>query len=237
MKKITIVRFITALCAHKIVTLTEMTANDYKRKFHLPSDKVSYIYNSIGEDVIKNRSDYDENSKTILSVGRFSPEKGYDILIDIAEQVFEKYEDWNWVIYGDGDTFSQIKQEIENRDLDNKIILKGQVKDVSKIYRNAAFFVLTSLREGLPLVLLEAKANHIPCLSFDVISGPREIIRNEVDGFLISPYDKEKMIQCIEKLICNDSLRKNMSLEADSNLDLFDEKIIMQKWNALIDQL
>lgn len=236
-KKITMVRYITSVFSKKVITLTKQNAEDYKEKFRLSDKKVDFIYNSIAEEVLNARAEYNAESKIILSVGRFSKEKGYDNLVEVAKKVLKKHEQWKWYIYGDGDTFSEIEQQIKREKLDKQVILKGEVSDVSSIYGQAAMFVLTSYREGLPLVLLEAKANHLPCVSFDIISGPKEIIRDGIDGILIPPYNKEKMAEEIERLICDASLRERMSEKAEENLSKFSEKEIMQQWKQLIEEI
>ncbi|EGG80610.1 hypothetical protein HMPREF9477_00069 [Lachnospiraceae bacterium 2_1_46FAA] len=236
-KKITMVRYMTSIFSKKVITLTKQNAEDYKEKFRLSDKKVDFIYNSITEEVLNNCSEYNSDSKIILSVGRFSKEKGYDILVEVARKVLGKHEDWKWYIYGNGDTFFEIEQQIKKEKLDKQVILKGEVSDVSSIYGQAGIFVLTSYREGLPLVLLEAKANHLPCVSFDIISGPKEIIRDKVDGILVPPYDREKMAETIEKLICDTSLRKKMAEKAEENLSKFSEKEIMKQWKQLIEEL
>lgn len=236
-KKITMVRYLTSIFSKKVITLTKQNAEDYKEKFRLSDKKVGFIYNSISEKILKTRMNYNFESKIILSVGRFSKEKGYDILVEVAKDVLKKHEEWKWYIYGNGDIFPKIEQQIKEEKLDNQLILKGEVSDVSSIYGQAAMFVLTSYREGLPLVLLEAKANHLPCISFDIISGPKEIIRDGIDGFLIQPYEKEKMVKAIEKLINDTSLRKKMSENAEDNLSKFSEEEIMKQWKQLIEEV
>ena len=236
-KKITLIRYLTALLSNKIVTLTRKNALDYISKFKLSNKKVTYIYNSIDDKILKNVREYDTQSKIILSVGRFSPEKQYNVLVEIADSVLKRYLDWKWYIYGDGETFPEIQNKIRLLGLEERIILKGEASDVSKIYAQAAMFVLTSQREGLPLVLLEAKANHLPCISFDIISGPGEIIQDNIDGFLIKPYEKEEMIKAIETLINNKSLRIKMSKSTGNNLEKFSNKTIMEKWETLINTI
>lgn len=236
-RKITLVRFLSAVLAKKVVTLTKSNAEDYRRKFRLPEKKVTYIYNSVSDKVMKNREEYHADSKLILSVGRFSPEKGYDMLVDVAKEVFRDYPDWKWHIYGNGETFGQIEKKIQEEKLKNHLVLKGEVSDVSKIYGEGAIYVLTSYREGLPLVLLEAKANHLPCISFEIVSGPREIIRPGIDGMLIQPFDTKTMAEKIKLLISDERLRIKMSEEADGNLAEFSSGAVMNQWFELIDNL
>ena len=236
-RKITFVRFLSALFSKKVVTLTKDNASDYRRKFHLSEKKVGYIYNSVSERVLENRAKYDEASKTILSVGRFSPEKGYEMLVDVAKEVFKDYSDWQWYVYGNGETFEQIKKKIQEENLESNLILKGEVSDVSRIYGQGALYVLTSYREGLPLVLLEAKANHLPCVSFDIVSGPREIIRPDIDGILVKPFDTKTMAEKIKLLINDKELRCKMAEAADGNLADFSSDTVMKQWFELIDYL
>lgn len=236
-KKVTAVRYLTAVLSDKVVTLTRQNALDYISRFKLSSKKVTHIYNSIDDKILSNAQEYNAQSKIILSVGRFSPEKQYDLLVEIANSVLKKHSDWKWCIYGDGQTFPEIKEKISALGLEEKILLKGKVSDVSTIYAQGALFVLTSQREGLPLVLLEAKANHLPCISFDIISGPKEIIQNNIDGFLIKPYDKEGMIRSIETLITDERLRIKMSENTGGNLEQFSNREVMNKWKALIDTI
>lgn len=237
-RKITFVRYLAAVLSNKVITLTEKNAMDYHEFFHLAQRKIDYIYNSISEKILINSSPkYDETSRIILSVGRFSPEKGYDILINVAETVLKNNPSWKWIVYGNGETYSEIQQEIKKRRLENNLILQGEVNDVSRIYGQAAMFVLTSRREGLPLVLLEAKANHLPCISFDVVSGPNEIIRDQIDGILVKPFDQKKMVDTIEKLITNEELRTKMAREASGNLDKFSSTKIIEKWKKIIETI
>ncbi len=222
----------------KVVTLTDRNLEDYKTIFGASQSKVVCIPNWISEEVLKTASsNYNINSKKIITVGRFGKEKGYDMLVDIANIVLKKYPSWQWDLYGDGETFTEIKTKITEYNLQNKLILKGQVNDIYNRYKNYAIYVLSSYREGLPLVLLEAKANYLPVVSFDCITGPREIITNGVEGFLIACYDKEKMADRISELIENKELRIRMSNNSRCNLDKFDKRRILSKWESIIDNI
>ena len=237
-RKITLVRYLAAVMSDKIVTLTEQNAIDYRRQFHFKTSKVDYIYNSIDEKILQKRNEqYDATSKIILSVGRVSAEKGYDMLVDVAKDVFGKHPDWKWYIYGAGDEFDEIAKKISDNQLEDKLVLQGETKDVASVYKQGALFVLTSKREGLPLVLLEAKANHLPCISFDIVSGPKEIIRHQVDGVLIPPYEKKMMAEAICNLIEDEELRCKMARNCEEDIERFSIAQIMNKWNELLESL
>ena len=219
-----------------VVTLTDRNLEDYKNIFKTPESKVVCIPNWVSENVFETASNnYNINSKKIMTVGRFGKEKGYDMLVDIAKVVLRKHVDWQWDIYGDGETFEEIKSKINEYDLKNRLVLKGQVNDIYYRYKDYAIYVLTSYREGLPLVLLEAKANRLPVVSFDCITGPREIITDGIDGFLVKCYSKEDMASRIFDLIENTELRMRMSNNSQLNLDKFNKQNILNCWIELID--
>ena len=114
--------------------------------------------------------------------------------------------------------------------------MHGSVIDTSEVYGGHAFLVLPSYREGLPLVLLEAKINHLPCISFDILTGPREIIKDRVNGYLINPYDIEDMAAKICSLIENREVRERFSEDASIELDKFEKNRILKKWIGIIEK-
>lgn len=236
-KDITLFRFWDSLISHKTVTLTEQNRQDYMNKFHTNPKKIQSIYNWIRSEVIASRAEYDVNSKKILTVGRVSEEKGYDMLMQVAKMVLPEYPDWQWHLYGTGDQFDWLQQEVKNCHLESQIILKGNVKDAYQYYSEYALLVLPSYREGLPLVLLEAKACGLPMVSFDVTTGPREIIEDGQDGFLIPTYDLENMAACIGKLIENPETRIRFSEHTKENLNKFQKEKIYEQWKDLIESI
>lgn len=227
-----------AKLADKTIVLTKSNLFSYKEKFKIKDEKIDYIYNYIDENVFKySQNEYDINSKKIVTAGRFGPEKGFDMLVDVADIVFKKHPDWTWDLFGDGEEFEKVKNLIYEKGLENNLILKGQTDNMYDKYKDYAMYVLPSYREGLPLVLLEAKANHLPIVSFDVITGPREIVQDNIDGFLIDCYDKKQMADKICKLIENKALREQFSSHSYDNLDQFKKENIINKWDLLINSL
>lgn len=236
-KDITVFRFWDSLISHKTVTLTEQTRQDYIKRFKINPKKIQSIYNWIPEEVLKTRKPYNQASKKIITVGRFSEEKGHDMLVEAAKLVLPKYPEWKWELYGTGDTLDSIRKKIEDYGLEKQLILKGSVKNAYQIYGEYAFLVLPSYREGLPLVLLEAKALGLPMISFDIITGPREIISDGEDGYLILPYNIEEMAAKIEALIINEKQRVLFSKNTENGIEKFEKTQIYHQWKQLIDEL
>ncbi len=236
-KKATFFRKIAAKLCDKIVVLTEKAKNEYKKLFGVFDGKVSVIPNFIDEDIFKFKEGYNAASKLILSSGRLTHEKGFDMLIKAAKLVFSKHPDWQWHIYGEGPERGKIEFLIEENHLENNVKLMGLADNMYSKYRDYGIFVLTSYREGFALVLLEAKACGVPLVSFDCIAGPSEIISNEVDGYLIPCYNEKMMSEKICALIENDGLRKKFSENTKIGIEKFSKSEVMRKWNDIIREL
>ena len=165
------------------------------------------------------------------------PVKGYENLVSIAKNVFNRYPDWTWDIYGNGETYNSIKTLIDKNGLKDKLILKGINSNIYNIYKEYAMFVLTSYYEGLPMVLLEAKANNLPVVSFDCPTGPKEIIENGENGFLISCYNNNEMSKKICELIENPKLREKFSKNSCNKIYKFSKDKILLQWIDLIETI
>ncbi len=236
LKDITLIRFWNAKISHKIVILTEKTKKDYIEKFHIKQSKIRCIYNWIEDQVVQEARPYDVESRKILTVGRFSREKGYDMLVEVAKKVLYSHPDWEWHIYGNGQTFDEIAQKVVEYNLQKQLILKGNVDKVYRYYSQYAFLVLTSYREGLPLVLLEAAAMGLPMVSFDIETGPNEIIVQGENGYLVKPYELDEMAERIIELMENADKREKMS-EYIEIKEKFEKKNIKKQWIQLIEDL
>lgn len=221
--------------ANAYIVLTKRDLNNFKNNFKIKRP-INYIYNPI--DFIS-KAEYDFSSKTIISAGHISEIKNFIIIPDIAKIVFSKHPDWQWKIYGEknGEKYEQLERKIHEYGLENHIILCGRSTDMSHEYRNAAIYVLTSLQEGLPMVLLEAKAHKLPIVSFDIETGPDEIVDDGVNGFLVEPYNVEEMAEKINLLIEDESLRKQFSGNSKIGIEKFDKDVITEKWKNLLESI
>lgn len=219
----------------KVVTLTKRDKDNFIRFFHIPSNKVIAIPNWYTP--CNKGYQYDDSSKKIISVGRLEQVKGYDYAIDVAGVLAKKYPEWHWDIYGEGTWRERLQQRINREGLNDFMSLKGNVNNLSDIYHQYSFLVMTSLYEGLPMSLLEAQSCKLPIVSFDCPTGPSEIVRNNVNGFLIKPYDTERMQKKISELIENSDERESFSKNSQLNLPKFDKGRVLTQWNCLFDTL
>ncbi len=193
------------------------------------------IYNPITEiDCIY---DYNCNSKMILSVGRLVNVKGFDMLVDIAKEVFAKNPDWIWIVLGEGEERPLLEKKIKDYGLEEKLILQGNVNNVEDFYKNASILVMTSRNEGLPMVLLEIKPYQIPAVSFDIKTGPRECIMDGINGYLVKSFDKLKMANRINELIEDEEKRLEFSKNVLRDTQKFSLDNVIKEWENILNAI
>lgn len=232
-----LVKFLSCKCADWTVTLTKEDTETYKKCFH--AKKISCIYNWM-EDTLVERSkncSYNPENRRIFSVGRLVQVKGYDMLLDVAERVSIKYPDWSWHIFGEGKLRESLEKQIKDRNLEEWVILRGNDPKVYERYSEAGLYVMTSYHEGMPMVLLEAMAHHLPIVSFDCKTGPKEIINNNVNGFLIPAYDVRNMADKICELLGNRPLREVLASHSMDDVEKFNKNKIVNQWYTLIEKV
>lgn len=233
-KKTKYIRKISMFFSKKYIVLTKKDEEKFKSDKVLFSS-IKHIYNTCVYD--KDYYDYNKDSKIIMSAGNFYKTKGFDFTVDIGKIVFSRYPEWKWYIYGDGEELDNINKMIIDSNLQKNIIIKPRTKEIIKAFRESAMFVLTSRMESFALVLLEAQSNNVPTISFNIPSGPSEIIENNVNGFLVDMFDINDMADKICLLIEDKELRKRFSINSRKNINKFGEKNIISKWEEVIDSI
>ena len=193
------------------------------------------IYNNI-DDRLLTDSKYDCESKKIITVGRIDIQKGLEYLLQIAKKVLDSHPDWQWDVYGDGDEpyKSAIIEQSKELGLEGRLNFMGNRDNIYELYSNYSLYVMTSRFEGLPMVLLEAKCKELPIVSFDINSGPSDIVLEEVNGYLVEPFDVDAMVEKINFLIEHPEVRAGFSAHAYDNIDSFRKEAVMENWKSLI---
>lgn len=231
-------RVLIRLFADKIITLTDQDAKCYQQIYHFSSSKTTHIYNWIEPDIKKifNQSNIDSNK--ILTLGRFDPVKGYDYLIQVGQVLMGFTDNWEWHIYGQdtANIKAQLIKQIKECKLENHVFLHEAVNDIKPLFQTAALFALTSIYEGLPMALLEAKGYGFPLVAFDCPTGPSEIITDNVNGYLIECYDCEIMAKKIAELLNNPEIRMEFSIQSQFDIQRFSMETILQQWEQLFEE-
>lgn len=177
--------------------------------------------------------------KNILSVGRMALEdqKGFLRLIEIWKFVQEniKYKEWTLTIVGEGELKDIIENKIKKYKLENSVILKPFTKDIEKEYLHSSIYAMSSLYEGFPMVLVEISSYRVPLISFDINTGPSDIIENGKNGYLIEDGNLQEFVNKLCLLMDDENLRKQMGQSAKENISHnFSKEKVMQKWQELL---
>ena len=215
------------------VTINEENRRCYER-FLRRRRAVRTIYNPA---VTEERHESVPKEKYIFWVGRLTEIKGVDCLAETAERVLRALPDWKWLVAGDGEEREWLECYRRDHGLEDRLVLLGRVEDLWRYYEAAEIYVLTSRSEGLPMCLLEAKSHNLPCVSFDVRTGPNEIIRDGVNGYLVEPCDCGGLADKIVGLAEDEALRREFARNAPLDMEKFGLKRILDSWNEVFESL
>ncbi|MCX2679167.1 glycosyltransferase family 4 protein [Galbibacter sp. EGI 63066] len=177
------------------------------------------------------------DSKKIITVGKLSPQKGYDILIKSWAKIAHQYPDWKIEIYGQGDDYSMLTELVKKHRLERSFKINKPTQKIEEVYLNASLYVMPSRFEGFGMVLIEAMACGVPCVAFDCPHGPADIIANGEDGILVPNGNIDMLSDKISLLIENDKLRKGMGAKAKQNVRRYQPEQIVKQWDNLFKTL
>lgn len=175
--------------------------------------------------------------RTVVAIGRLEIEKRYDRLVSAWTAVNSRHPDWTLKIYGNGSLRNRLQRQIDDAGLHDRVLLMGSTNDVAAAVSNASVLALSSEQEGLPLVLAEAMACGVPCVSFDCAPGIREIVRDGEDGLVVRNRDVAGLAAAVCRLIEDEALRREMGTRARANIERFRLDRIVGKWEELFEQV
>lgn len=173
-------------------------------------------------------------SRTIVAMGRLTKQKGFDLLVRAFCQCVKRHAGWSLVILGEGEERGPLEALTTELGLADRVSFPGRVKDPIQILQSADVFVMSSRYEGFPNALLEAMACGLAVISTDCPSGPRDIIRNDVDGLLVSPNDIEALAIAMDGLMDNRARRQQLGTRAVEIVERFGVEKIMNMWDGVL---
>ena len=181
----------------------------------------------------------DLSAKKIISIGRINRVKGFEKLIEIASLVHKSHPEWTFEIYGDGETeyMNTLKNQVHKEELDNVVKFNGRTSKVYEKLSDSSIYLCTSETESFGLTLVEAMSVGVPVVSFDCPNGPRNIIHNGLDGFLIKNGSITDATNAINQIIENDSMRHGLGEKAKENAARFGIYAVMKKWMILFEKI
>ncbi|MBP4046233.1 glycosyltransferase family 4 protein [Chromobacterium violaceum] len=172
-----------------------------------------------------------EGRKVVLAVGRMDRQKQFHCLIQAFSQLATLYPDWDLIILGQGEQRHALQELIQENKLEHRIKMPGRAGNMADWYMRAQLYVMSSSVEGFPNTLIEAMAHGCPVISYDCDTGPRDIIRNGLDGLLVSPVgDINQLKFSIESMMENDELRNKMGKRAMEVRERFSYQKVVAMW-------
>lgn len=213
----------------------------------VPTTMDTKIYQTFGYKAfyIPHLSTYNElvknsmSSKRIINVGRLTSDKQQLMLLRIWKKVNEDLpnNEWRLQIIGSGEEKQHLEEYVRENKLKN-VELIPHTKNIKEYYRNAELFVFTSKMEGFGMVLLEAMSFGVPCISFDCPSGPRDIIHDNQNGYLVPCYDENAFVKKILYYINLPTEQKRvLSKGALDTIKNWNNEKIIDQWRNLFDKL
>lgn len=215
----------------KLEKFVTLTMEDYENWPELTNKTVipNFVpdYKGIPANLISNNA---------IAVGRYSWEKGFDLLIESWEIVAKKHPDWILNIYGVGN-YQPLQDLANKKGLKDIVYCHPSTSDIYKKYQDSSIFILSSRHEGFGLVLLEAMSVGLPPVAFACPCGPRDIVTNKVDGLLAKNGDVQELANGICYFIEHPNERKEYGKKAIQKAKQFPQDKIMQKWIDLFESL
>jgi glycosyltransferase involved in cell wall biosynthesis len=175
--------------------------------------------------------------RTVVAVGRYTHQKGFDVLLRAFATLTTKYPEWRLHIFGDGPLRPDLEALRAELNLTSVVALKPEAKSINDVLISADMFVLSSRYEGFPNALCEAMATGLPVVATDCRTGPSEIIEDGVNGVLAKPNDVDSLAKCMDRLMSDDQQRQWLGTKARSITDRFDPKRIADRWEAVVRQV
>jgi glycosyltransferase involved in cell wall biosynthesis len=212
----------------------------------VPESRCRLVYNAIDTQEFARRETTDQAKRRlgltpgrllVGAVGRLSAEKGFDRLIVAADRLLSAGLDFELCIIGEGDQRAPLEQLIGQLGRADRIRLAGYQADTLSWYHAMDVYVLSSLREGLPNVLLEAMALNVPLVATRIAGVPR-LVTDGVNGLLVMPDDVESLCGALRKLLVDRPVRERLARAGRETIEKsYSFSVRMERIRAIYDEL
>jgi glycosyltransferase involved in cell wall biosynthesis len=174
------------------------------------------------------------DDRLLLAVGRLVPQKGFDLLIKAFAKIHATTPQWKLVILGEGPQREALQAIARECGVEGTIEMPGKAGNIGDWYERADLYVLSSRFEGFSLTLAEAMASGCPAVSYDCDVGPRDIVRHDIDGVLVSEVGSETALaDALLDVMTDERRRLRMAANAGDVANRFAPARIIAQWNDL----
>lgn len=230
--------------ANFIILNSNDIAKNLIDSYGITKKKISVIYNPIDINLIHKKANkslkyhwYQKNEDIIIAIGRLCEQKGFSYLIKAISILTKKGTGCKLIILGEGKNRQKLHKLIIQLGIEDRVFLLGFQLNPYKYLARAKIFVLSSLYEGLPNVLLEALALGVPVIATRCPTGPEEIITNGINGLLVPPADETALAWAISKLLNDKELRQKFSEQGRKRAEDFRINKIIREYEKVIDKI
>jgi glycosyltransferase involved in cell wall biosynthesis len=212
-------------------------------KTHTNAQRVTVIPNAVTwplsgqEPRISPGALYQSERQLLLAVGRLEAQKGFDWLIEAFSNLADKHPSWDLVILGEGLLHSTLEGQVRESGLEHRIFLPGRAGNMDEWYERADLYVMSSRFEGFPMALAEAMAYGLAAVSFDCDTGPRDIIRHELDGLLVAQGNVAELTAALDRLMSDALTRQRFAERAVEVRERFSMERIAGMWEKLFEEI
>ena len=229
----------------KILAICDTMRDEFVKILGMDEKKVELVYNPIDLETIRKKAEnidkkYEDYLKKdyFLQVSRLTEQKQPEHLVDIYYKLKQQGIKEKLYFIGNGEKIELIKQKIREYNLENDVVLLGQIENPYPFFKNAKLFVHTAKYEGLPTVLLESLTLGTPVVSYDCPTGPKDILgKNSEYGKLISLNDKDTFVKEVYELMKDDEKYENYKKISLVRADDFSLQNNKAKLQALIENI
>ncbi|MGW5203924.1 glycosyltransferase family 4 protein [Streptomyces griseoincarnatus] len=215
-----------------ITTVTEADARSFRENTPIPGVPVVGIPNSVPEPVVQPS---DCTHKIVVSAGRMHRIKRYDLLIRAFAELAEEFPDWQLRIYGDGGEAGKLRALVTELGLNGRALLMGGFSPIESEWAKGSIAAVTSSAESFGMTLVEAMRCGLPVVSTDCPVGPREILRDGEDGFLVPNGEVEGIAWGLRRLMADEPLRRAMGEAALRNAARYDPAAVADRYMKLFE--
>jgi glycosyltransferase involved in cell wall biosynthesis len=216
-----------------VTTLTEGDAEAYRA--HLGAGtRVECMPNGV-PDLGGRRAALE--SKVVVAAGRMGPQKGFDRLLPVWAKIAPDHPDWKLRIWGGGKGIGKLRRQAEELGIADSAHVMGFTDKLHEEFASSSVYVMSSRKEGFPMVLLEAMSVGLPVVSYDCPTGPRDIIREGVDGHVVPDGDGDALAAALAGLMDDAERRKAFGAAAVEGAARYDLAAIAGRWERLLSEL
>lgn len=182
----------------------------------------------------------ERNKNRIISVGRYYVEKRLDHMIKAISIVKNNIPNVQLDLYGFGDARDNYKTEKELRNLiqelklESNVFLRGYSTDILREIETSTISLITSSIEGFCIAILDSLSCGTPVISYDIKYGPSDLIKNDINGYLIKDSDINSLAQNIESLLTDPDQYQYLSQEAYNSTNSYSNTEVKNLWKKVI---